>query len=214
MAEKTTTSRPDECVHEDDKDVTHLASRLSKEIVDHPATPDPEKCIDLLTAMANLTISLALLERSQIGKLLSKAIRTLKRHLRTAANDEESTSWETALTMATKLLDEWKSTASNEAKTKNVRKSIDTNRPGLPRTVLEYRTRLVTQKKEMFKDPPALPPTIIEVERAKCSLPKRDKKTGALSFVSGDDSTIDNILKEFHPNRTPEGKHLLYVTWG
>lgn len=191
---------------EDDNDAMHLASRLSKEILDHPATPDPEKCIDLLKVMTNLTVSLALLESSKIGKLLSKATRALKRHHRTASNNEESKMWQTALTMATTLLEKWKSAASDEEKSKKVMKTKDTNGPGLPKTVAEYRTRLVTQKKELFKDPPVLPPMRIRVEPTKSAPPKRDKKTGALSFMSGEDSSIDNLLKDFHPNRTPEGK--------
>jgi hypothetical protein len=199
--------RSDDCVlGEDDKNEMHLASRLTKEILDHPATPDPEKCIDLLEVLAKLVISLALLERSQIGKLLSKATRTFKRHLRTASNEDESKMWQAALTKASALLENWKSAASAEEKSKKVKKTIDAIGPGLPKTVTEYRARLVTQKKEIYKDPPVLPPPNVQIEPTKCALPKRDKATGALSFVSGEDSTIDKVLKDFHPNRTPEGK--------
>lgn len=188
-----------------EKHAADLAIRLTKEVLDHPSSPDPEKCIDLLKEMANLTVSMALLERTKIGKLLTKATKTFKRHQRTATNDE-STIWDTALEMATKLLDKWKSEAGKEEKSKASIVSTGTNRTGLPRTVVEYRARLVTQKKELFKDPPVLPPGKIAIEPIKCAPPKRDKSTGALTFVSGTESRIDSLLKDFRPNRTPEGK--------
>jgi hypothetical protein len=75
--------------------------------------------------------------------------------------------------------------------------------PGPPKTVSEYRSRLVSHKNDMHKDPPVLPPGDITVESSKCCLPKRDKKTGLLSFVAKD-WEISQLLKDFHPNRTPK----------
>jgi hypothetical protein len=194
------------CAGDSGKIAVHIATRLSREVLDHPSSPDPEKCIDLLKDMANLTVSVELLERTQIGKLLVKTIKAFKRHKRTAATKEESTTWEVTLTMAAEILENWKSTAGKEEKSKIVRIPIDSNRSGLPRTVVGYRTRLVTQKKELYKDPPVLPPMNIVIDPNKCAPPKRDKTTGALTFGCGEDTSIGSLLKEFHPNRTPEGK--------
>ena len=192
-------------VNKKGNDATHLAIRISKEVLDHPTTPDPEQCIDLLKELAKLIISMEILERSRIGKLVTKASKTFKRHQRTATSDAESKKWETAFHLANNLLEDWKSVSVMEEKSKNAMISINTNQPGVPRTVVEYRARLVTQKKELYKDPPVLPPVCIMIEPKKCATPKREKTTGALSFVSGADSSIESLLQHFRPNRTPEG---------
>lgn len=56
----------------------------------------------------------------------------------------------------------------------------------------------------MYKDPPAMPPPKIVIEVPQCSLPKRNKKTGELTFPPGEDEEVKKLLKDFHPNRTPE----------
>jgi hypothetical protein len=76
---------------------------------------------------------------------------------------------------------------------------------GLPSSAAVYLARLQKQQKELYKNPPALPPTpSVVVEDTTVSLPKRDKKTGELAFSAGDDETVAPLLKQFHPNRTPE----------
>jgi hypothetical protein len=75
---------------------------------------------------------------------------------------------------------------------------------GPPSSVTVYLDRLKRQGKELYKNPPALPPApCVVVEEASVSLPKRDKKTGALSFPIGRDQALAPLLKQFHPNRTP-----------
>mmetsp|Transcript_13988 Transcript_13988/g.16093 ORF Transcript_13988/g.16093 Transcript_13988/m.16093 type:complete len:346 (+) Transcript_13988:154-1191(+) len=76
-----------------------------------------------------------------------------------------------------------------------------------PQTVAEYRDRLVRYDKELYKDPPVLPPADIFVESEIAPLPTRHKTTGALTFLSGkndNDKTHEALLKDFHPNQTPE----------
>ena len=75
---------------------------------------------------------------------------------------------------------------------------------GLPRTVGAYKARLEGQRKDLYKNPPALPPSSIAVEGGTCPEPTRNKKTGELSFRAGADAGIAEMLKDFHPNRTPE----------
>ena len=62
-------------------------------------------------------------------------------------------------------------------------------------TVKAYRTRLVSNGKELYKDPPCLPPAGVSVKPGKAALPKRDAKTRRFKF---DDHP------EFKPNLSPE----------
>ncbi len=189
-------------------EAVHLAARLSKEIIEHPGVPDVEACIDLLEELKELTITMALLEYSKIGKYLTKSVKAFKRHKRTESSDS-TTSWNNAIESSSELLEKWKKTADKEAKSKTAKKIQNSKVPGLPKNSLEYRLRLVTQKKDMYKDPPVLPPPTIIIEAEKCPLPKRNKSTGELTFVAGEDSSIKSLLKDFHPNRAPEGKSRL-----
>ena len=74
----------------------------------------------------------------------------------------------------------------------------------LPKTVTEYRARLVKYGKEIFKDPPSLPlATTISIESKDYGLPTRDQKSGELQFTPGL-SCPPETRKYFRPNRTPE----------
>lgn len=102
----------------------------------------------------------------------------------------------------------YKEAADEEAKqaaaTKSKEAKAIAQQPGLPTSVTAYKQRLVSQSKELYKDPPALPPQHITIEERWVPLPKRNKTTGELTFVAGNDTSISNLLKVFHPNRTPE----------
>ena len=189
----------------------YLANRLSKEIIDHPGVPDADACVDLLEELKQVTITMALLEESKIGKYLTKSVKAFKRHKRTEGSDGAA-SWTNAIEKSTVLLEKWKKIADKEAKSKTAKKVQNSKLPGLPKNSSEYRVRLVTQKKEMYKDPPVCPPPTIVIESKKCPLPKRNKETGELTFVAGEDSSIKSLLKDFHPNRTPEGK-IFYIVF-
>lgn len=189
-----------------EQNATHLATRLSKEIIDHCDEPDVGACIDLLEELKQINITMSLLEKSKIGKYLTKSVKVFKRHKRTEGTSglDGAASWNNAIEMSTELLEKWKKTADKEAKSKTAKKSQNTKQPGLPKNASEYRARLVSQKKDMYKDPPVLPLPTIVIESEKCPIPKRNKSTGELTFVSGEDSSIQSLLKDFHPNRTPE----------
>merc|ERR1711865_1346976 len=55
----------------------------------------------------------------------------------------------------------------------------------------------------MYKDPPVLPPSNIVIESSKCPTPKRNK-VGEYTFIAGEDDCIQPLLKDFHPNCSPE----------
>jgi hypothetical protein len=195
-----------------ERTVLHLATRLSKEIVNHPDEPDANVCIDLLEELKQVQITMSLLETSKIGKYLTKSVKAFKRHKRTQSTSggDAAEHWNHAIEMSTELLEKWKKGANEEAKSKTGKKTQNTNLPGLPKNSSEYRVRLVTQKKDIYKDPPVLPPPTIVIESEKCPLPKCIKSTGELSFIAGKDSSIQSLLKDFHPNRTPEGKNISF----
>lgn len=188
--------------------VVHLATRISKEVCDHPSTPSIDACLDLFGELRKVKITMLLLEKTKIGKLVTKSIKVIKRHKRTETGADELKKWERSLDLLTGLLENWKEIADKEAKSKTTKNNNlqDTKRPGLPKNTTEYRSRLVTQKKDMYKDPPVLPPSSIVIESAKCPLPERNKTTGELSFLAGEDASMQAVLKDFHPNRTPEGR--------
>merc|ERR1712127_420326 len=56
----------------------------------------------------------------------------------------------------------------------------------------------------MYKDPPPLPPSHVDIEPIYVAKPKRNKSTGEMTFVCGEDDGIEELLKDFRPNRTPE----------
>lgn len=60
-------------------------------------------------------------------------------------------------------------------------------------TIQEYRTRLISHKKELYKDPPVLPVLASLLEEKK-PVPTRDKATGRLKFAD---------YPNFQPNLTP-----------
>lgn len=78
---------------------------------------------------------------------------------------------------------------------------------GLPTSVSAYLNRLKYQKKELYKDPPVLPPPKVTIEPKYVSKPPtRHNKTGELIFTPGTDESAAflKMLKEFRPNLTPE----------
>jgi hypothetical protein len=188
-----------------EKIILKLAERLIKEGLENP-NPDPEVCIDLLEELQKETVmmTVALLESTKVGKLLTKASRSFKRHKRTASSaaSGQSKEWDNVMQHSNKILEEWKSIAEKEVKTKNTKK-ISSSEPGYPRTIAEYRARLVTQKKDLYKDPPVLPPGKIITESKMCPPPERNKGTGILSSIANDPE-VKAMMTDFHPNRTPE----------
>lgn len=202
-----------------EKRVVVICTSLVKEVLDN-AEPTPQRSVDLLTTLekdstvqtsGNCKMTLAILDKTKIGKTLTKSIKAFKRHKRTAPDDETAV-WENAISVAEKLLTSYKDAADLEAKKMaQKKKASDTKQsamPGLPSSATVYKTRLVSQKKEMYKDPPALPPAHIDVEEEDVGEPKRNKSTGELTFKAGsdeeDDANLKKLLKDFHPNRTPE----------
>ena len=182
-----------------------LGERIVKELLDE-AVPQVDRCRDVLNELnieSRDSMDLEILEKTKIGKLLTKSIKSLKRHKRTAKPDEAK-EWECAIDEASKLLERWKGQAQQIAPKAPTKTTTNvSSAPGLPTNVAEYRMRLVVQKKELYKDPPAMPPPSVEIERKAYPPPLRDGRTGLLTFAA-EDSDVKQMLKHFQPNRTPE----------
>lgn len=190
--------------------LTTLSSTLSL-----PTNPSNNRNSDNNDDKTNITF---VLEQTLIGKTLTKVLKSLKRHKRSCARTsstmpQESPSeeeWQNCIQETETLISNLKQIVTKEhveIKAKKEQESRDESvKPGLPKSISAYRARLVSQKKEIYKDPPALPPPTIIIQETFVSLPKRDTKnnTGEFTFVCGDDTSIANLLKEFKPNRSPE----------
>ncbi|KAG7348426.1 hypothetical protein IV203_017131 [Nitzschia inconspicua] len=196
-------SSSNDAFEKNEKQAIHLAELLSKDIIDSEQVPNMERCLDLLKELEVIHVNIVMLESTKLGKLLRKTIKTLTRHQRTASDDVKN-DLRLIIEASNKILEKWKAIAEKEVKSKMKKKEAHASCPGLPNSKDEYRARLVKQKKDMYKDPPAMPPAKVQIELKLCKLPKRDAKSGELTFTTGEDNSIKAVLKEFHPNRTPE----------
>ena len=184
-------------------DIQKLGKSLRQEIIENKDEPDIERVSDLLEALSkHKAMPVSVLQKTRIGNTLTKCIKTLNRHKRTSSQKETLTK---LIDKGESLLGQWKKAADKETnEVKKQKKEVEDKAEGLPQTVSEYNTRLNKQKKEMYKNPPVLPPDHVTIEEGNCPSPKRDKKTGMLSFVCGEDKSIQKLLQDFHPNRSPE----------
>lgn len=190
-----------------------LAKSLMDDVVNATEEPTPERVLDILSALARDThpeqITIEILESTQIGKILVKAVKACKRHKRTSSSPPEQQQWSDVISTAEDLISKYKEAADKESKSKSKQQAaanvMASQQHGLPTSTSAYKTRLLAQRKELYKDPPTLPPPhiIIESQSVK-QQPKRNKTTGELTFEPGNNKDIVKVLKEFHPNRTPE----------
>ena len=189
-------------------DVKTIGDALTKEVMQSPE-PEASKCLEYLSSLRhtvnNNTITISILEETMIGKTLTKSTKSFRRLKRNSDED-----WEQCIKVADELLTSLKSSAEEQRLKRKLEKTAmakaEAIEEGLPRSSAAYRMRLVQGKKEIYKDPPALPPDAIMIEKEYVEEPSRNTQTGELTFVSGKDSTPEMIdyLSEFHPNRTPE----------
>lgn len=126
-----------------------------------------------------------------------KSVRAAKRK----ANSSERKRWESVLNKVeiAKLLAE--ETQDGDCDLNDG--AVNDSSTGLPRSLSEYTARLKKQKKEIYKNPPVMPPGKIVVYESRCSPPKRDQRN-RLVFSSGESKSIEPLLKDFRPNQTPE----------
>ena len=79
---------------------------------------------------------------------------------------------------------------------------------GLPTTVSQYLQRLQKHDKDLYKNPPVLPPPAVTVFPMRAAaVPKRNANSGRLHFVAtpdADPATTQLIQVQFRPNTTPQ----------
>lgn len=187
-----------------------IGKQLKSNVIDS-SDPPLEKCKELVSALEqeagdNHTMTVTILQQSQIGVTVGKTIKAIRKHKRNVNDSSAQEEWSNAMDSCQRLVSSWKEAAKQDSsKDTEEDSSKDTGKNGaLPSSVSVYRARLTSQKKEMYKDPPVLPPASIVIEPSKCPLPKRDKKSGFLTFQPGEDDELEAVLKDFRPNRTPE----------
>ena len=164
-------------------------------------------------------MTIVILNETKIGVTLNKLLKSFRRLNR--SDNDGCIHWKECMDISQRMLSSWKDTVKEEREkgsttyedndvcNSNKDDDDDGNKKAkLPTSVTNYRSRLVLHKKEMYKDPPALPPSSIVIESTYCPLPKRDKKSGELSFVLSTEQQksekMKEYIKDFKPNRTPE----------
>jgi len=158
----------------------------------------------------------ALLEQCDGGdrKLLAACQKTFRLRRRSAENGTiEQQQWDDLLDLVKERMDQAskqqeQKAADNEDDEGGASCGAETNDhdEGLPGTVSQYLGRLKKHNKDLYKNPPALPPAAVTVHETRAALPKRDKTPGLLSFqaTSDADNETAKLIKEFRPNTTPE----------
>lgn len=183
-----------------------LGESLYKETVES-SDPSIERCKDILISLEKdfTPMTVKMLEITKVGKLLTKSLKGLKRIQR--SGDSE---WREITTMCESLLQSWKDSSEKEIeemkrrhKRREEEEEVEKHSDGLPTSVSAYKARLVKQRKEIYKDPPALPPEAIVVYPGRCSLPTRNKKNRTFHFEALPDSDETLSISLFQPNLSP-----------
>ncbi|KAL7487141.1 hypothetical protein ACHAW6_012738 [Cyclotella cf. meneghiniana] len=195
----------------------HATSLISR-VID-ATIPTAEETLDILTALEKDTLqgndkcnmTIAILESTKIGKILTKATKTCKRHKRGSSESR----WDDAIAISQRLIAAYKQAADAEAAASAHNKAAAvadeaSSSEGLPPTVAVYRARLLAQNKELYKDPPSLPPPPVLIERHRVAAPPTRNKAGELTFLAGkhadpsSEEALKRALADFCPNLTPE----------
>ena len=186
------------------KQITEIGNSLLKEVLDKTGDDTIERCTEMLRSLEDIPqekITITLLRETLIGKTLTKITRGCRRHKRI----DSDKSWDSIIKKSEMLLSSWKSYAK-ESESQIVGAVEDSKVAGFPESIGTYRTRLMAQSKEMYKDPPAMPPPLVSNISYDCAIPERDGRTQELKFASSpaSGSDVETAIREFRPNRTPE----------
>jgi len=172
-----------------------LGKDLTKQVLENEGDPSIDRCKDLVQAIKDTTpsnISMEVMDETKLGKLVTKSIKSFKRHQRTS---KEPNDWQTLIDTCEMLLAGWKRSVQAELDSKKQTDKfggVDTS--GFPKNVAVYKERMVRHHKELYKDPPVLPPHPITIQEKWKDPPKRTK--------NGD--YVFEDFADFTPNRSPE----------
>jgi hypothetical protein len=168
----------------------------------------------LRTVLADMERHLAaapLLQIPTFLKTLGAAVRTVRKQATTTGSNGNS-DWEALVQACTTLTQRLKAQqAAGEAAVQAAAVADDDGGEdsvrGPPATAAAYRQRLQRQHKEVYKNPPVLPPSLVKILEAPAAAPPvRDAATGCWTFgpaATGGGKYDKSAIASFQPNTTP-----------
>jgi hypothetical protein len=198
-----------------------VARRLHQALEKKPSPADLDECGDLVDRLAEEALTMMSGNGNAADPALLKCLSSVSKSLR--LRKRGSASWAPLLGRVTGIVEQLQhnrttspstlahgnavgaaktSSYSSHAASRNA-KSIA---HGLPKTVHEYHDRLKVQKKEIYKNPPVLPPHSVRIESTYVAAPpKRRAHHQVLSFEPGNesDAPTQEFIHKFRPNVTP-----------
>lgn len=176
-----------------------LARELSKQV--RQAAPDLQKCTDIVQSIEREISNAPLAKIDVFLKTFEAASRSFRAQRRSSNNGNQ---WEELLGSLEQLTEAIQKQSEQVDGQQDSDAGAEDAGEGLPSSVNVYMSRLKSQKKDLYKNPPVLPPEKVIVEDERSALPTRNKATGELTFQPGNDNAVRSLLKDFRPNQTPE----------
>ena len=176
-----------------------LCDKVEKEV------DDWEEIEDLISRLKEELARTPASKFDDLQKSLTVALKSIRRKRRAASQDDKK-KWDDLLQQVEQMMGTLQKMKQQKTGEDELEEQVEEqdSEVGLPSSTSVYLSRLKSQKKEIYKSPPAMPPAKVVVEVVTCPLPTRDKNTGELRFSAGQESSIKSLLKDFHPNVTPE----------
>ena len=190
-----------------------LSKELWNQVQSNPV--ELERCEDILERLVAINIILppphtAQHNHKKLTATLTAAQRCFRVQKRRVTNTEKSKRWQALLQQTQDVLDRIKDTQKqpvDRGKATHEQEEAD-QETGLPASTDVYLARLRKQGKDLYKNPPKMPPGAVTIHPDRCPLPTQNPTTGALTFAAApkeeDDDSLELLLKDFHPNQTPE----------
>lgn len=177
------------------KECEDLAESLESELKRHTVKADRNAMLKALTSLQKSVravkrkASKTEAERWQSVSQKIEAAKSLANEIQAAGDDGEKDEQDNSSSAASDDDQQEESETRGDSK--------------LPRSVSDYLSRLKKYDKELYKNPPVMPPGTITIHNQTSPLPKRDSHN-RLVFEAGSSSSIKPLLKEFRPNQSPE----------
>jgi hypothetical protein len=180
-----------------------------------------EACHDLLQTIS-ATLDNCHADRDLVQKSLLNTQRAFRARARNKSDTRTNEQWKSLAKKVTTILQAMRQptteavrippTTLNLTTSTNTRNvavatkatSVKTCDRDLPSSRDEYLARLKLQKKELYKNPPILPPAPIMIESEWVQNPPTRNAHGELQFTTGHDAQFSNALALFRPNLSPE----------
>eukprot|EP00977_Amphora_coffeiformis_P009577 scaffold2205_cov167-Amphora_coffeaeformis.AAC.3 len=164
--------------------------------------PSSSSCRQVLEDMEKHLDAAPVFKIETFTKTLAAAEKTFRVAKRGSSDHSE---WDELLKACDRLIQRFKKRQEegDVGETNPDEVSLANDGEGVPSSVSVYLGRLKTQRKELYKNPPALPPSSVVIQEKTAPLPERDAD-GFLTFQPGTGKYDAAPVKTFHPNLTPE----------